>query len=65
MLSRKKIIEEWVKNNFDDSVHVEWSDEKAILTDLHGEHMEVEMRDNVLYADGKPMSSIPSLMNVG
>ena len=60
-VSRKKFISDWIKKNFDDSIEVEWFEEKAVLTDEDGEQMEVEMRDNVLYADGKPMSSIPSL----
>lgn len=58
----EEFMRNWIEQNFDtESVKVEYQHNRAVLTDKSNEQLTVEMIDNVLYADKKPMSSIPSL----
>ncbi len=64
-ISKKKFVEDWITKTFDSrTVNFSWQDDKVIVKDCNGEKMIVELRDRILYADGKPYSSIPSLVNV-
>lgn len=61
----KKLIfmEHWVEENFDlNEFQVTSPDEfTMILKDRYGSKMTVELRDDVIYANDKPMAAIPSL----
>ena len=56
-------LEHWIEENFDlDEFEINSPDEfTIILEDRHGSKMTVELRDDVVYADDKPMAAIPSL----
>lgn len=64
MKTNKQFMHDWILENFDAScVEIIDVDENTVVVkDSHGETMTVEMRDKVLYADGKPFTSIPSLV---
>lgn len=61
----KKLIfmEHWVEENFAlDEFQVTSPDEfTIILEDRYGSKMTVELRDDIVCANGKPMAAIPSL----
>lgn len=56
---------EWINRNFDtDFVTVAWKNNAATVTDRNGDSLEITMPDRTLYADGKPLGGIPSLVDV-
>ena len=64
MIDGKKFITDWIVENFSDVVEVSWLDNHTAMLDDGKDTMTVELRDGVLYADEKPVSSIPSLETV-
>lgn len=64
MIDGKKFITDWIAENFSDVVEVSWLDNHTAMLDDGKDKMTVELRDGVLYADEKPVSSIPSLETV-
>ena len=64
MIDGKKFITDWIVENFSDVVEVSWLDNYTAMLDDGKDTMTVELRDGVLYADEKPVSSIPSLETV-
>lgn len=64
MIDGKKFIADWIAENFSDVVEVSWLDDHTAMLDDGKDKMTVELRDGVLYADEKPVSSIPSLETV-
>ena len=64
MIDGKKFITDWIVENFSDVVEVSWLDNLTAMLDDGKDTMTVELRDGVLYADEKPVSSIPSLETI-
>lgn len=64
MIDGKKFITDWIAENFSDVVEVSWLDNHTAMLNDGKDTMTVELRDGVLYADEKPVSSIPSLETV-
>ena len=64
MIDGKKFITDWIVENFSDVVEVSWLDNYTAMLDDGKDTMTVELRDGVLYADEKPVSSIPSLETI-
>ena len=64
MIDGKKFITDWIAENFSNVVEVSWLDNHTAMLDDGKDKMTVELRDGVLYADEKPVSSIPSLETV-
>ena len=65
MIDEKKFIADWIADNFSDgAVKISWLDNHTAMLDDGKDTLTVELRENVLYADEKPVSSIPSLETV-
>lgn len=65
-ISKKHFMDDWIEKNFNlDFVKVEWKEKHvAVVTDRKGDSLVVIMPDRVLYADGEPFGSIPSMVDV-
>lgn len=65
-ISKKHFMDDWIERNFNMAyVKVEWKGlHEAVLTDRKGDSLVVTMPDRVLYADGEPFDSIPSMVDV-
>ena len=65
-ISKRQYMTDWINENFDtDFVKIEWKENNAAtVTDRNGDSLEITMPDRTLYADGKPLGGIPSLVDV-
>ncbi len=64
--SKRQFMENWIAENFDtDCIKIDWTEKHAAtVTDRNGDTLEITMPERTLYADGKPLGGIPSLVDV-